>query len=356
MTSETERAWVDVDLDALVRNARTYQTRLGSPLLPMVKADGYGLGAVAVARALSAIDPAGFGVATVAEAAELRRAGITRRLVVFTPLDARHLAGHRTVAARPVIGDLDALTAWTHACDDPFHLEIDTGMGRAGFRWDDDAALQRAAELVRSRSGWEGIFTHFHSAARDPDITAEQWHRFERARAWFGEQPPLIHAANSAAARYGQRYAGSLARPGIFLYGGDGTDPAAEPVATLRARVVALRRLPAGEPVSYDAVWTSPVATTIATVAAGYADGVSRHLSGRGLVELGGQCHPMVGRVTMDFVMVDVGDTPVAVGDVATLYGGRIPLAEQADRAGTISYELLTALGRRVPRCYRWNR
>jgi alanine racemase len=351
-TSDTQRAWVDVDLDALVDNARTYQARVGVPLLPMVKADGYGLGAVAAARALRVVEPFGFGVATVAEAAELRRAGISQPIIAFTPLDAHQLAGHRGVAARPVIGDLAALQAWLAMTDDPFHLEIDTGMARAGFRWDDVEQLHAVAELVRGRSGWEGVFTHFHSADRSPELTAGQWQRFEAARAAIGADPPLVHAANSAAGADGSRYAAGMARPGIHLYGGVVAGFVPRPVARFRARVVAVRRLPAGESVSYDATWVSPGPTTVATVAAGYADGVHRRLSEGGLIEIGEQICPIVGRVTMDFTMVDVGSRPVQVGDVATIFGGLVSLESQAERAATISYELLTALGPRLPRCY----
>ncbi|HSE26816.1 MAG TPA: alanine racemase [Gemmatimonadales bacterium] len=345
------RAWADVSLAALRENARTIQRTAGSRLLPMVKADGYGLGAVPVARALEPLDPWGFGVATVGEAVELRAAGITRPVMVFTPATADAVAIYARHDLRAAIGDLDALRGWV-AAGLPFHLEIDTGMSRAGIRWDDPDALAAAAATLAAAPGWEGAFTHFHSADTDRAETARQWDRLTGAMAGFPRRPSLVHAANSAAALAGPAWAGDLVRPGIFLYGGGAGGPPPAPVAALRAPVVAVRRLPAGGTVSYGATWTAPEACVIATVAAGYADGVPRALSGRGEAELGGVRVPFVGRVTMDMTMVRV-DSSVRVGDVATLYGGLVGLDEQAARANTISYELLTSIGRRVPRRYR---
>ena len=344
------RAWADVSLAALRENARTIQRTAGSRLLPMVKADGYGLGAVAVARALEPLDPWGFGVATLGEGIELRDAGIERPIVVFTPAPAGAAADFARHGMQATIGDLDALRAWV-AAGLPFHLEIDTGMSRAGLRWDAAAELAAAAELVAGAPGWVGAFTHFHSADTDLPATARQWERFTGVLAGFPRRPELVHGANSAAALGGLAGQADLVRPGIFLYGGDAGTTAAAPVVALRAPVVAVRRIAAGDSVSYGATWTAPEPCVIATLGAGYADGVPRALSGCGEVELGGARVPIVGRVTMDMTMVRAGAS-VRVGDVATFYGGLIGLEEQAARAGTIGYELLTAMGRRVPRRY----
>jgi alanine racemase len=161
----------------------------------------------------------------------------------------------------------------------------------------------------------------------------------------------LVHAANSAAALRGHAYAGDLVRPGIFLYGGDAGGPTPQPVVTLHARVVATRRIKPGDTVSYGATWTAPAETLIATLGIGYADGIPRSLGNSGIVELNGKLAPVVGRVTMDFTMVAC-DGPCDVGDVATVYGGLVSLDQQAQRAGTISYELLTSIGARLPRYY----
>lgn len=357
---DTARAWVDVDLGALTTNARTLVALTGSRLLPMVKANGYGLGAVAVARALEPLEPWGYGVALAEEGSALREAGIARPLLVLSPLLPDTIDAHLAGDLRPAISDPVALGAWCRRSDRPFHLEIDTGMARAGIRWNDRAALEAAAELLRSAPGWEGVFTHFHSADTDPPSAGVQWERFQAVLGRLPRRPSLVHAANSAAALCGRAYAGDLIRPGIFLYGGDvgaATRPA--PVAALRARVLAVRRLEPGDPVSYGATWRTSRPTTVATVAVGYADGLPRATSEAAvsrpprLVELNGALVPVVGRVTMDMTMLDVGDTAPRPGDVATIYGGRVSLDEQAAASGTIAYELLTALGSRVARHYR---
>jgi alanine racemase len=359
MTSspDTARAWVDIDLDALVANARAVVAACGSRLLPMIKANGYGLGAVPVSRALEPLDPWGFGIATPEEGAVLRAQGVGRPLLVTSPLVREWIAACVELDLRPTVGDPAALRAWLAEADRPFHLEIDTGMARAGVRWDDATALADIAAQLERTSSWEGAFTHFHSADTDPPSAAEQWRRFELALGHLPRRPTLIHAANSAAALQGRCYAADLVRPGIFLYGGGAGGPAPRPVAALRARVVAVRTLEAGDTVSYDATWTAPRRCTIATLGIGYADGVPRATglaeSVPRLVELGGATAPLVGRVTMDMCMARVEETPVAVGDIATIYGGRVSLDAQARAAGTISYELLTALGPRVVRRYR---
>ena len=166
-----QRAWVDVDLTAVVRNARTIANRSRARLLPMVKANGYGLGAVRVSRALEVLDPWGFGVATVAEGVELRAAEIRRPIVVFSPVVPASFAECIAHDLRPSLGDVASLAAWIPS-GKPFHLEIDTGMARAGLRWSDGTALADAARLLAGAAGLEGVFTHFHSADTDPAATA----------------------------------------------------------------------------------------------------------------------------------------------------------------------------------------
>jgi len=351
---ETARAWVDVDLGALVANAKTVAARSGGRLLPMVKANGYGLGAVRVACALEALGPWGYGVATLEEGAELRRAGIERPIVLFTPLLPAWIDRCLELDLRPSIGDLDALSAWTARSDRAFHLEIDTGMSRSGFRYDDRALVGAAGDALRDARGWEGAFTHFHSPGSDPDATERQWQRFQAALAGLPRRPPLVHAANSGAAVRGTRYTADLVRPGIFLYGGAAGGAVPRPVAALRARVVGVRRIEPGESVSYGATWRAERPVTIATVAAGYADGFPRATgSGAREIELGGRTAPVVGRVAMDMTMVALErGHDVALGDAATIWGGRISLDRQSEAAGTVAYELLTMLAARLPRRY----
>jgi alanine racemase len=347
--SPSGRAWLEVSLAALLANAQAVLERVrGARLLPMVKADAYGLGAVPVARALETLDPWGYGVATVAEGALLRAAGITRPILVFTPASADQLAAYRHHDLRAVLDRPEVITAW----DWPFHLEIDTGMGRCGLRWDDENRLARCGS-----PHLEAVFTHFYAADLNMATVWTQWRRFTRARRLISGTY-LVHAANSAAAwRLTERL--DLVRPGIYLYGGRHAPdlPPPLPVATLRAPVVSLRYVRRGDGVSYGADWRAPADTWIATVAAGYADGIPRAVQGKAEVVLHGRRRPVVGRVTMDFVMVDIGadGSDVTVGDIATVFGGESPAAS-ADEfgrwAGTNAYEILTRIGPRVERRY----
>jgi alanine racemase len=354
---ETTRAWVDVDLAALTANARTVAAVCGSRLLPMVKANGYGLGAVEVARALEAVDPWGFGVASVDEGATLRAAGIARPILVVTPLVPQWTEQYLRLDLRPSIGDVVALESWIGRSRQPFHLEIDTGMSRAGLRWDDRAGLSRFATLLEEASGWEGAFTHFLASESDPGGTQRQWDRLHEALRTLPRRPSIIHAANSAAALRGKSFAGDLVRPGIFLYGGTAGKPDPRPVAAFRGRVVAVRRIAPGDTVGYGATWRAERPVTVATVCVGYADGFPRGSPAEGPerfqreIELNGRLVPVVGRVTMDMCMA-AAEEGVGLGDVATVFGGLASLDKQAEAAGTISYELLTRLGPRVARCY----
>ena len=353
--SDTSRAWVDVDLAALVANARTVAAVSGSRLLPMVKANGYGLGAVEVARALESVDPWGFGVASVEEAAALRDAGISRPMLVVTPLVPQWIEQYLQFDLRPSIGDQAALQAWTARTERPFHVEIDTGMSRAGVRWDDRVSLNALRSALGKAVGWEGVFTHFLSSESDTDTTVRQWDRFQEVVQSLPRRPALVHAANSAAALRGRGFAADLVRPGIFLYGGAAGGPEPRPVAALRGRVVAIRAIAAGDTVGYGASWRADRRSVIATISVGYADGFPRAPGGGStaerVVEVEGKVAPIVGRVTMDMCMAAI-DHDVTIGDVATVFGGLVTLDRQASAAGTISYELLTRLGSRVPRRY----
>lgn len=344
------RAWVEVDLDALVRNARRYQEALGAPLLPMVKADAYGLGAEAVSRALEPLEPWGYGLATVEEAAALRRAGISRPLLLCTPLYPQVIHACLTWSVRPSIGSVEILEAWLDAGGGPFHLAVDTGMSRSGVTWHDEQAWQRLGDRLAGVAGFEGAYTHFHSADTDPATCRVQMDRFRECLARLPVRPALVHAASSASPL---EFGLDLARPGIFLYGGPVPGLTPDPVVRVEARIVSTRRVRAGDTVSYGATWAASRPTTIATVAMGYADGLPLALSNGGSLEVRGQECPIAGRVTMDLTMVDAGDLDVTVGDIAVVVGGRLDLARQAAAGGTTTYQFLTALGARLPRHYR---
>ncbi|MEO8449084.1 MAG: alanine racemase [Gemmatimonadota bacterium] len=352
---EQHGPWLSVDLSAIQRNARRFRDLVEVPLLPMVKANAYGLGAVSVARALESVRPWGFGVATVSEAEELRLHGFDLPIVVFIPLVPDLAERYRQLDARPVIGDLAALDAWLAGAPLPFHLEIDTGMARAGFRWDDAAAIGALRGRIAdapARRGYEGIFTHFHSADLDLATAGVQWDRLVAVVQALGSRPRFVHAAASAAGAAGRQFAGDLARPGLYLYGGRAGQITPEPATRLQARVVAVRTVGQGDSVSYGATWTADRVETIATLGIGYADGMLRSLSSRGRIELGGAVLPIAGRVTMDMTMVAAGAAAVKPGDVATVFGGLVSLDQHAEAAGTSAYEILTAIGHRVVRRY----
>jgi alanine racemase len=348
------RAWVDIDLGALCRNGAAVAARAGVPLLPMVKADGYGLGGLRVALALEALEPWGFGVATVAEGDELRRGGITRPIIVFTPILRTEIDALRRADLTPALGDPAVIESWART-GRPWHLQIDTGMSRAGLRWDH---VGRYRELL-ARARPDGVFTHFHSAELDDASRDEQERRFDEALAALPERPALVHAENGPAVERRSPSRWSLCRPGIFLYGVPGFEGGPitpEPVVSMRARIVEIRPVHDGETVSYDATWRASGTRRIATVPVGYADGYRRSLSNRGIALLRGQRIPVAGRVTMDMTMFDVTETDAALGDVVTLLGREggdvVTVAEMGARAELSAYEILTGLRLRLPRRY----
>jgi len=353
------RAWVDVDLAALLRNARALERHSGKRLLPMVKADAYGLGAVPVARALEAINPIAFGVSSIVEGEELRDAGIQRDILVFTPTMPWDLERMLAAGLTPTLATADGIAQWKALGGGAWHLAIDTGMHRAGVQWDAVAGL---ADVVRDFAP-AGAFTHFHSAGLDDGTLRVQEDRFRTALAALPEnsQPKILHTENSAAlvrsAKTNSPW--SCARPGVFLYG-VGSGPAAplqpEPVAHLRAQVLEVREVAAGETVSYDATWTATDARRVATLAVGYGDGYRRHLGNVGRGIIGGSLAPVAGIVTMDMTMIDVTGLPCEPGDVVTLLGrdGEHVLTAEtvAEWGGLSAYELLTGLRQRLPRHY----
>jgi alanine racemase len=362
------RAWVEVRPMAMRANYRAIAAAAGCAVIPMVKADGYGVGAERVVRALDPEGPWGYGVATVEEGAALRRAGVQRPIVVFGPMPSGEEGRAAQARLIATISDVAGLTRWAAASPGEggldFHVEIDTGMGRSGFDWRETA--QWAAE-VQARLGpvrWAGVYTHFHSAdALDATPTRTQWTRFRDALAQLplSRENLMVHASNSAAALRWREYAEDAVRPGIFLYGGRAVEADVtgvtkpEPVVAVRARIVRVREVPPGTTAGYGATYAARSWERWATLPVGYADGVFRNLGSRGEVLIRGRRAPMIGRISMDMTVVDISSVPDAqVGDVATLIGQdgneEITVDEVAEQAGTISYEVLTRLGSRLPR------
>jgi len=336
---------VEVDVEALVDNARTVGKIASTRLLPVVKANAYGVGAVLVSKALEQLDPWGYGVATIDEGAELRAAGISRPILVFMPARAQLFDQYDRQQLTPALGDAGSILEWTTRGERPFHIEIDTGMGRAGVRWDE---IDELGEAVDTPS-LQGCYTHFHSAERRDGTADLQLERFLGAVARLPRRPALLHVANSAAALLGKQFAFDLVRPGIFLYGGSGADDLEQPrpVVSVRARVLSVRRMRKGDTASYNASWIAQ--------RCGYADGLRRMAaSGGASVLLRGQRCPIVGVVQMDMALVETGTLEVQVGDVATIVGAdakqRITLKEIAEWSGEVQHEFLTGLGSRLAR------
>ena len=360
----TERAWMEVDLGALRENSRVLSERLagGCRVLPMVKADAYGVGMRAALSALSPLDPWGFGVATTEEGRQVRRLGWEGRVVVFAPTLPADLPSLRRERLEPVVSDLEALVSCAESKGNagiPVHLEVDTGMGRLGLDWSTARQWSEAVAELQSSGQVKicGTLTHFHSADADESATAEQWQRFDEALAALraaGVDHGVVHAANSAAAMLYPR-CGDVVRPGIYLYGGGTWEPGARAVVSVRARVLSVREVAAGTTVSYGATWTAPANARLATLGIGYGDGLRRELSNRGFALIEGERAPIRGVVCMDTTVVDVTHIDgVLPGAVATLLGSdgdeRIGLQEMARLCDTIDYEILTGWSRRLPR------
>jgi alanine racemase len=354
MHSSITRAWVEVDLGALLRNGAAIAAHAGVNIIPMVKADAYGLGAVAVARALEQLDPWGFGVATVAEGEELRRAAIERPIVVFSPLLLGDFDAALRATLTPTLGARDAIERWCET-GRPWQLAIDTGMSRAGIQWNEIDAIRDAVASCPP----EAAFTHFHSAERDDQSRDLQERRFEEALARLPVRPLVIHTENGAAVEHRAPSKWRVARPGIFLYGvtsGNAPRLQPEPVVAVRARVIDLRTIAAGETVSYGGTYRAPSERRIATLGIGYADGYRRALGNRASVLVHGRRVRVVGVVTMDMTMVDVTDVQCEIGDIATLIGSdgadRIDVVDVAEMGDLSPYEILTGLRGRLPRRY----
>ncbi|MBO9627520.1 MAG: alanine racemase [Microbacterium sp.] len=356
-----------IELDAISDNVRHFRRLTGVQVIAVVKANAYGHGAAAAAVAALAGGATRLGVAEIAEAVELRRQGITAPIVAWL-----HAPGERFdhAAANGIevgISSFDQLEAAAAAAgvDRPVgvHLKFETGLSRNGIAPADwTRVLAEAARLERiGRLRIVGLFSHLSNTSPEDDRAALA--KFEQgvaAAASFGIHPEIRHLAATAAAIDLPETRLDAVRIGIGLYGlspfDDRTSAALglRPAMTLRGAVAAVRRVPAGTGVSYGYDHRTDRDTTLVLVPLGYADGVPRNASGRLPVSIGGRRFTNVGRIAMDQFVVDVGDTPVAVGDEVVLFGDPtlgVPSAmDWADAAGTIDYEIVTRIGARVPR------
>lgn len=361
----------EVNLAALRHNLRVMMRAAGrATVWPVLKADGYGHGAPAVARTLERAGAEGFCVALLEEAVELRDAGVRAPILV---MGGYYGGAYDEVVARgvvPVIYDrshLEGLARAARAAGRPVaaHLKIDTGMARLGLRMNElETFAAEAASVPEVRI--DGLMTHL-ACADEPEATRAQVRLFEEATsrlAKAGVAPALRHAANSAAVLGGEALFDAV-RPGVAIFG---VSPLSRELPDLRAamrvrsEIVDLRTIEPGEAVGYGALFRAPRPTRIATLPMGYADGLSRHLSNKGAVLVRGKRCPIVGAVSMDMSMIDVTDIPgVALRDEVVVLGAQegphgkdaITAEEIATQAGTIAWEVLTSISRRVPRFYR---
>jgi alanine racemase len=363
------RAWAEIDVGALGRNYRAIRARANQKrVIAVVKANGYGHGALLVARALEALRCEAFAVISVEEAAELRAGGIRAPLLVLGGVQSAGEAERAlSLDAEPVVSRAEAID-WLEAAaakagrECRFQLELDTGMGRLGVLPDDlSPLLARVSRAQRVRLS--GIMSHLACAddAGSPE-TARQRKLFgelvARVRA-AGFAPEWTHMDNSAGVMRGVTDGCDAVRPGIALFGVDPTlegGHALEPVMSLCARVVHAKTVSAGTPIGYAGEFRASERTRILTLAIGYADGLPRAAGGgRAAIGVGGRRAPVVGRVSCDLATVAVPpDDRTAPGDVALVFGKRdgvsVPVEDLARAVGTISYEILVRVGPRVPR------
>jgi alanine racemase len=370
--SDTRWAWIEIDLDAIKHNV-AHLRAVADPaaVWAVVKADGYGHGAVDVARAAMAAGAEGLCVALVAEGLALRRAGIDAPILILSeqpPETVGHIVEHRLTPTVYTRQFLDALVA-EGPTGLPVHLKIDTGMQRVGAHPHAAAALAQSIAERAPAVRLAGVYSHL-AVADDPadDFTARQVERFDGALEHVVDAVgpvPLVHLANSAGALAHPDTRRLMIRAGIALYGispGHGVDDLCgdlRPALQLRARVSYVKMARAGSRISYGRVYQFERDTTVATIPIGYADGVPRRLSSTGgEVLIGGRRRPIVGRVTMDQIMVDCGDDEVRIGDDVVLIGSQqgpagvetICAEDWADRLDTIGYEIVCGLSARVPR------
>jgi alanine racemase len=365
----------EIDLGNLRHNLRVLAKIAGNvPIWAVLKADGYGHGAKALARTLEREGAAGVCVALVEEGIELRQAGITIPILIIGGNYGRawgDVFAHRLTPMLHDAGQVEALAEevrYRECQPVQVHVKVDTGMGRLGV------TLSEIPRLIRAFASnpevrLHGLMTHY-ACADAPDSThlEDQRATFEQAAALItrhGFAPAVRHAANSAAMFVGARHHYDLVRPGLALMG---LEPLRDqqhelrPVMRMRTEVVAMRELGVGQCVGYGATWQARRPSRIATIPVGYADGLSRGLSNCGHVLLAGRRAPIVGIISMDMATVDVTDLPgVEVGDECVVLGAQkgrlgndvISATEIAEALGTIAWEVLTSVSRRVPRFYR---
>jgi alanine racemase len=363
-TPSPPRAWAEIDLAALRHNLEVAREVSGCAIMAVVKAGAYGHELEAVARSLATADIAFFGVANVGEARRITDAGVKTRIYL---LGATWDAERAEILARgwtPCLSSLAEAHHFNRLAHEAgtrlkVHLAVDTGMGRGGFVANELPSQMAELETLE----WleiEGLGSHLPSADEDEAFTLDQFARFSALCEALGGRDRFrwIHLSNSAGLLGYDNSPCNLVRPGLMLYGISplpGHQEKLRNVMSLKSRVTLTRELPAGHGVSYGRSFITTRPTRVATIGIGYGDGYPRHLSGQGAeVWIKEHRHPILGRVTMDQVMIDVTDHPeIEVGDEVEVFGPHIRVDEVAAKAGTIAWEILTGITPRVTRVHR---
>ncbi len=369
---QTRRAEIVVDLDAIADNVRTLKARAQRPLMAVVKADGYGHGLIPSALAAVRGGADMLGVTVIEEALELRRAGVTVPILAWLTGRGENLVEaltHHVSLSAASLWLLDEIAAASQACGlvAGVHLKVDTGLSRGGAHlsdWPDLVAAAVAAQDV-GHLRVEGIWTHFAYADTPGHPTIKtQMDNFDEAvarAARDGLTDVSRHVANSAATLTLPEAGYDMVRPGIAVYGldpmgGDPADYGLRPAMTVQAAVTLVKRVPAGEGVSYGHEYTTQTPTTLALIPVGYADGIPRNATNVGPLWLAGARRTIAGRVCMDQFVVDMGDDPVQAGEMAVLWGpgtnGEPTAQDWATALDTIHYELVSRVGGRMTRRY----
>lgn len=351
------RAWAEIDLDALKKNYQYALTQSnGAEVMAVVKANAYGHGVENVVRALEEFQPAFYGVANVAEAREVRAFLPKARIYLLGAANPSEYAEIVQAGYTPCVSNLAELQIYKELAESagvvmPLHVAVDTGMGRGGFQ-PDDPAFTEALNFQHSHVQIEGVGSHLPVADEDEGFTQKQFQVFQSCC------PPDLrykHLANSAGILHFPSGGCNLIRPGLMLYGCSPLPEYQEhlsPVMSLYSRISLLRKVPEGASVSYGRTFITQRPSIIAVIGIGYADGVQRSLSGKNAhVFINGHRAPIVGRVTMDQIMVDVTDhSRVEIGDQVEIFGKNIPVSEMSSQAGTIPWEIFTGIAPRVTR------
>jgi alanine racemase len=356
--------WAEINLKALSHNFIRTTEIVGEKVkvLAVVKADAYGHGAVKVSKTLQDLGCDLFGVATVDEALELRESYIKAPILILSGINSDEIETVVKYKLTPVIFSVDLVKKLNNYGSKnntkiKYHLKIDTGMNRLGI---DSNKLDEYISDIQDLNNviMEGAFTHLSSAESDKSYTMEQISIFKQSCAALnnlGFKPAYKHCANSAALQRFKDSHFNLVRPGIMIYGACGAeDVYLHPVMKLKSKIIQIKRLPKGSKVSYGGTFVTDRQTQIAVLPIGYADGYARHLSNKAVVSIAGSTAPVIGTVCMDLTIVDITDLKdINVGDEVVLFGDEnIGVDELASLAGTISYELLSIVGKRVPRVY----